>query len=835
MKPSDPILAIGQLVEGDVMYSEINEDFNIQSDTDATYTSHQTNKTNTKRPLKKQSYRKKLPSHGQAIACYIYKDVYSGYINGHLLKNVKNSLNNVKIMNNFFKLYKHTIKTFAADIGVMSASDFLVMLPDVVQYLLEELITPINAEGYNHNNGTPHLDADIKQIHQLQRFAFLYILRNPNLKYLKFSRLQILKLWGELFYWAITIINLKQCPNVPGKTRTEVFTGKVPDFREIRILPIFAILYVLRHQNNKELNSTTYYWQQALYVGPSLSVPGCIRAAVVTNKTVQIIITSNIKSISDGGDLNIHKYSVDPLEYPKDTELYHDEIIDHEAKILPVSIPNQSSDPVDSVSDCLDIIDKSPQESSTYLQPHNCEINESDDERSSARDTDDSDTQLLSTKHNNNYNDNTNIIFNDINTSRSAATAVRQKTTMTSNVNELRGANVILNSNNIDRLQNITLSNNYIPFDKVRGDEDASKYNKKLEKSNKKSKSETNLNNNNNVIPSKKKLTFAEKIQQHYEKGASLNRTDRLRLRTESIMKKSSPVLENNIINFADIEGLEECLQIDWQDHSNDKYYFSFSHNAYIQIIDEDLNCNELNKKNYNDFFPNRDLEETQECFKAVTKDTPRRFVDALNHPVWGDPARAELKTLDDETGCIVPINADLAIEHIRAGAEVLILIPVYEEKIKEGKQVYKVRLVADGSKHNIHSSTYSPTPSKEELFILLYIFAVLDLDFYHIDEKRAFLNAKKQDERPRLAKIPSINQFYEILGALYGTRDAPRDYNDHSAKILVNDMGCKRLHFCSCIYVKLDTEVVNDVEKKIFMFVFQFADDYIMGGNCTI
>jgi hypothetical protein len=135
------------------------------------------------------------------------------------------------------------------------------------------------------------------------------------------------------------------------------------------------------------------------------------------------------------------------------------------------------------------------------------------------KDTNDySDTQLLSTKHNNNNNDNTNIIINDINTSRSAVTAVRQKTTLTSNANELRGDNVIFNSNNIDRVQNITLSNNYIPFDKVRGDEDASK-NKKLEKSNKKSISETNLNNNNNNIPSKKNLTFAEKIQKHYEKG----------------------------------------------------------------------------------------------------------------------------------------------------------------------------------------------------------------------------------------------------------------------------------------------------------------------------
>ena len=58
----------------------------------------------------------------------------------------------------------------------------------------------------------------------------------------------------------------------------------------IRLLPIFSVLYVYRHAANDELNSQHDYWQLlGLNVGPSPTVSGAIKAAVLINKRLYII------------------------------------------------------------------------------------------------------------------------------------------------------------------------------------------------------------------------------------------------------------------------------------------------------------------------------------------------------------------------------------------------------------------------------------------------------------------------------------------------------------------------------------------------------------------
>jgi hypothetical protein len=125
-------------------------------------------------------------------------------------------------------------------------------------------------------------------------------------KNFKFTRIQIFKLWGELFYWALVIINLKPAFNNPRITKYEAFHQKKPDLRMIRLLPIFSVLYVHRHAANDELNSQHDFWQLGLYVGPLSSVPGAIRAAVLINKRLHIITTTAIKGVSDGGHVVIY-------------------------------------------------------------------------------------------------------------------------------------------------------------------------------------------------------------------------------------------------------------------------------------------------------------------------------------------------------------------------------------------------------------------------------------------------------------------------------------------------------------------------------------------------
>ena len=110
-------------------------------------------------------------------------------------------------------------------------------------------------------------------------------------------------------------------------------------------------------------------------------------------------------------------------------------------------------------------------------------------------------------------------------------------------------------------------------------------------------------------------------------------------------------------------------------------------------------------------------------------------------------------------------------------------MIPVYEEKTKEGKLFRKVRLVVNGKHHNKHGSTYASTPSREEFLILLHLFAAFDCDFYHIDENRAFLNAPKLDQIKTIARIPSDPKYYEILNALYGLKTSSHDYQEKNVK----------------------------------------------------
>jgi hypothetical protein len=106
-------------------------------------------------------------------------------------------------------------------------------------------------------------------------------------------------------------------------------------------------------------------------------------------------------------------------------------------------------------------------------------------------------------------------------------------------------------------------------------------------------------------------------------------------------------------------------------------------------------------------------------------------------------------------------MDTAIARQHIQQGAEVLYMIPVYEEKIKEGKLVRKLRLVVNGKHHNKHGSTFASTPSHEEFLILVHLCAALDCDFYNIDESRAFLNAPKLDQIKMIAPIPGDPSYY--------------------------------------------------------------------------
>ena len=206
-----------------------------------------------------------------------------------------------------------------------------------------------------------------------------------------------------------------------------------------------------------------------------------------------------------------------------------------------------------------------------------------------------------------------------------------------------------------------------------------------------------------------------------------------------------------------------------------------------------------------------------------MTENIPRSFTEALKDPLWGDAARTELNTLIS-TKAIVEINAELARATIQSqGADLVLLFPVYEKKVKEGKLVHKVRLVGDGRTHYHAGDTYSATPSREELLILLHVAAGLGWHYVHLDEKRAFLKAPYQGANRAFTKLKGDTQFYEILGALYGLKTAPRDYQ-HFVSTRLTALGFKRLMMCSCIYVY--------VQETSVVLLYDYVDDFIVFGS---
>jgi hypothetical protein len=212
-------------------------------------------------------------------------------------------------------------------------------------------------------------------------------------------------------------------------------------------------------------------------------------------------------------------------------------------------------------------------------------------------------------------------------------------------------------------------------------------------------------------------------------------------------------------------------------------------------------------------------------CLRAVTENVPKNFTAALNDPVWGDAARKELHTVTDATGAMIKVDPFIAKDHIRQGADVLRMISVYEEKIKEGKLVRKVRLVADGRFHKNHGPTYSPTPSREELLILLHICAVRGWDYWHVDEIRAYLNAPKQNPKKVFATISGDSGYWEIVKAVYGLKDAARDYHDAVEDRLINTLHFTKLQLCTSVYAKR-------ISPDNAILVYDYVDDFIFTGN---
>jgi hypothetical protein len=615
----------------------------------------------------------KIPSLGGAVAAYICVDAYSGYPIGWLVESVANAVNQVRRTVEIYRRDGYEINLFAADQGIITQSQFSVILPEVQRYLLEEKINILCGEAYNHDNGLTISERNVRTIKELMRFAVMYLLNNPNFNNLGFTRKQVFQLWGELYAWALWVIRLKRFSKDKSKTKYEVYHNKVPDLRSIRLLPIFAVVYALRRTKiSHPLQSNREFWQRGLYVGPSDQVPGAIRVAVLTrNKSIKVVVTTIFKGVSDGGNIN------------------------------PYNVVNSHVHQLNK-EQTVDVEDDEEQQSVNSLPVQQIQVE------------------------------------------------------ATSTANKLRGG--VYNR------------------DKEIMQEQVKNWGSREERMKRRNKSEINY-----------AITSTELMEQ-----------------INSAMSEENK--NYNLIQTAN----EEANFVDWSTHTDECVYYSFTNNCYFI---------------FENYANNNDEEIVFEVgYKAVTEGIPKSLFAAMSHPVWGEAARTEFGVVTQGTGAIVKVNQQIAKENISNGADCMIMLAVYEEKIKDGIIIKKVRMVANGKQHKNHGPTYSPTPSREEFLIIMHLCASNNWDYYWLDEQRAFLTANRNDERPVYVKFQGDSEIYGVQKALYGTKDASRDYHIKVDSIMYEKLLCEKLHMCSCIYIKC--------QEGNIVIIFDHVDDFVFTGN---
>lgn len=695
--------ACGERVEVDFMESDFNEESVDSTGGDVSDS------------LVVRKRAKKLATHGGAIAAYISYDVYSGMVHGRLVKSVAKAVECVKETVEIYRTHGHTVSELAADKGILSDGKFRVNTSETKAYCMSQGIKMSGAEPYNHSNGTEHVERVIQVVGKLIRMATNYALQNPNIKHLKFTKKEILMLWGELFGWAMSVIGMKESPHIKDVARVMAFTGTTPNVQSTRLLPIMCILLVYRHVPTAASldGANRPYYQYGLYVGPEPMVVGGIRVAVKTNNTVQIVVSSKFKCVTDGGSINIYPSVQRGLR-----RILEESEADEVAEPVVAPIPVQP--PV--ITGTVPILGSA-------------------------------DADVLSSPG-----------------------PLRARP-------DLRGG-----------------ATSSVP-EPVAEDESVA------------------MEVPQNIASVAKRSSKAVKKAAAKLKRAA-REVDRSKWGTrEERMLRRSVVSGDGGANRPMEEGslaeappdVPEAYFADWSDVTGSKYYFSVLEQAFYTVATEAASDGKVT---------------VHEGYKAVTEGVPKTYNDALADLTWGEPARKEWNTLA-ETKAIVAVDTQVAQDAINNGADLVILFPVYESKVKDNVEVKKVRLVGDGRTQYGAGSTYSPTPSREELKILLHLAAQYDWDLVHVDEVRAFLNAEYSGETRVFAKLKGDRRYYEVLKALYGLKTSPRDYNTVVVKRL-KELGYDSLLISPQLFI------LRDLSLGTLVVIYDFVDDFVITGNCT-
>jgi hypothetical protein len=139
----------------------------------------------------------------------------------------------------------------------------------------------------------------------------------------------------------------------------------------------------------------------------------------------------------------------------------------------------------------------------------------------------------------------------------------------------------------------------------------------------------------------------------------------------------------------------------------------------------------------------------------------------------------------------------------------------------------YKARLVAKGFNQQYgidYTETFAPVLKYKSLRIILVLSVIYQTELEQLDVKTAFLNASvSEDIYVSIPEGMNMNEDYvlKLKKALYGIKQAPREWNQEITKFLLNlgYVACKK---DACLYIKISKN--NNI-----IVVGLFVDDMLV------
>lgn len=722
---------------------------------------------------------RKLRTHGGASHFALCVCKKSGYIFSMLLKDTKSAIDIVIKFVTDIADHGYTVKTIGMDTGICSHPVYQIGFSAVQDFCRTSGINIHLAEPHHHSSGTPTVENAGRLVKSIMRLGLTYGLSNPNVNVTKFSEIDVKRFWGEAMIWSVYCVNLQ-----PSKgsniTKYESFRMKKPNIQEMRLLPMFAVVMIDRRSKDLDIARNTLVKTYGLYVGPCMYTRGASRIAVHNAaRPPSIIITSKIDSVSDGGMNLVESVKavdrilpsmlnesvvevVDDKEF-EEFEVGVEEFKDKEKNQVVENVHNQS------------IVDRDQSADDENRNPGIVDRDQKATDVNQNIEKHDQDQNAVS-------NVNRNMIINDQNQ---------------------RAGDVNRNPGIVDRNPSIDVyHNNHI----VDQSPSIDVYHEIMHNGDNRDIDTNHVRND---------------IQNHPECDKNQSQLDPRALGNRELTAEV-----NSVSDLLKAQVIKPSSNVSEEKNSgNPRYSLRERKPKLKSFMCLCLSKEEMEMEN-DCMFYDSDEEDSMNMMSYAAITGPGSFNKAMNDPKWKDAAMKELNTLI-QSGCIIPVNSE-EVESVtsRGEGDIVPCFPIYEEKIRDGVLVQKVRIVADGSTTEESEESYASTPSKEEFLLLVHLAAKYGWDIVHLDEKRAFLTAPSSSIRPIYCIIRGTSQYYRVHGALYGLRSAPSDYEKKRVTNFVQKFQFARCISSRNIYRKCEEHGGG------FVFMYTFVDDFILFGN---